>query len=100
MTDFFTVKETQEGLTAICGSGKISKNLEKLLLSAYRHLSSIETWEAEVKEWKTALNILVLNPPEEIKVLQEQLKLAESYIGSHKMVVYKAILKAAEEAEK
>jgi hypothetical protein len=41
MNDFFTVKETQEGLTAICGSGKISKNLEKLLLSAYHHISCI-----------------------------------------------------------
>lgn len=49
MSDFFTVKETQEGLAAICGSGKISKSLEKLILSAYHHVSCIEELEKRLE---------------------------------------------------
>jgi hypothetical protein len=49
MSDFFTIKETKKGLAAVCGSGKISKGLEKLLLSAHHHVCRTEELEEENK---------------------------------------------------
>jgi len=71
MSDFFTIKETQEGLTHICGSGKISKNLEKLLLSAYRHIDRIA--ELDNKLNTDSQNFQIECQKEEIKLKDKRI---------------------------
>ena len=56
MSDFLATKETREGLEAMIGSGKLSKSLERLLLSAHHYVCAVGELETGYKElqerWK------------------------------------------------
>jgi len=42
VSDFYDQKSTLKALAAICGPGKLSHDLEKLLISAHHHIEAIK----------------------------------------------------------
>jgi hypothetical protein len=79
VSDFFTIKETKKGLAAVCGSGKISKGLEKLLLSAYLHLSRVKELESQLKAANDFATTLTGTHPDDIhKSRDERIKVLEA----------------------
>ncbi len=42
VSDFYSQQSTLEALAAICGSGKLSQDLEKLLISAHHHVEALQ----------------------------------------------------------
>jgi len=51
MSDYLTVEQTLTQLAGVIGSGKLSKNVETMLLSAHHHLSSLQAQLADTKQY-------------------------------------------------
>ena len=78
MSDFYDQKSTLKALAAICGSGKLSHDLEKLLISAHHHVAALQArlTEAHV-DYKIQVDAIV--------ALQDRLDAVKPYL-EHKVV--------------